>query len=246
MRGFFKKVFFAFAVFATLALGGALFAQSAKPAEKQSEKKTKAELKLDKAELKKAVTIRSNGDIMLRAMPPSKTFIFEIPRNLDLFFARYMPWVDLKVVREKYMSLPDKTPDRIFTEINTVLAKSGSRFNKLAVTDGNIKSRMLDGVHLLWCGAEIANFYQYLSQRTFERNSSSDIDQWKKSLTKKIYKYPNDAVISVYTNLYFIVVGFNPKTSEVAILASNNMEVVQWIAISEMKRFNLGLYEPVW
>ena len=210
-------------------------------------KKTKAELKLDKAELKKKVTNRPNGDIMLRQLPDSTKYLPSFPRNLDLFFNYYFPWVDLDQVLEKYNALPDKTVDGIFVAINSAMAKTGSRFNKLNMTESNIKSRIQSGVHLLWCGANIDNFYQYISNRTNERNSSYNIDDWKKELPKKIFKAPrNESFSGYYTNQYFIVVGINPKSSEVAILAANNMDIVQWIAFSEMKRYNLGLYEPVW
>lgn len=243
--GSLKKLFYACLFLAapiSCFLAGAQESKDAEPP-----KKTKAALKLDKANLKKYVTTRSNGDMMLRQLPDSKNFMPTLPRNLDVFFSYYFPWIDTNEILEKYTALEYKSVDSIFMEINTVMAKSGSRFNKLNMTESNISSRIRSGVHLLWCGADVDNFYQYISNRTGERYSSSNIDDWKKQLPKKIYKSPrNERFSAVYTNQYFIVVGINTNSSEVAILAANNMDVVQWIAFSEMKKYNLGLYEPVW
>ena len=243
--GSLKKLFYAGLLLAALLSCFSAQAQDSK--EGEPAKKSKAELKLDKAKLKKNVTTRANGDIMLRQLPDSKNFMPTMPRNLDVFFSYYFPWIDTKEVLDRYSEIDYKTVEAIFTEINTVMAKSGSRFNKLNMTESNISSRIRSGVHLLWCGADVDNFYQYISNRTGERYSSSNIEDWKKQLPKKIYKpLRTERYSPVYTNQYFIVVGINTNSSEVAILAANNMEVVQWIAFSEMKRYNLGLYEPVW
>ncbi len=242
--GIFRKVLcFVFSI-AILSAG---FASYAAEADSKPVKKTKAALKLNRADLKKNVINRPNGDIMLRPMPDSVKYLPNFPRNLDLFFNYYFPWIDIDKVFEKYSELPDKTVDGIFVAINSVMAKTGSRFSKLNMTESNIKSRIQAGVHLFWCGADIDNFYQYISSRTNDRHSSSNIQEWKKLLPKKIFKSPTNEIFSgYYTKEYFIVVGINPESSEVAILAANNMEIVQWIAFSEMKRYNLGLYEPVW
>lgn len=243
--GIFKRLLFLFALLAISLSGLELVAQDS--ASKVPEKKTKAELKLNKTVLKESVRTRPNGDILLKQFPKPKNFLLTMPRNLDLFFDYYFPWIDTKIILEKYRALEDKTIDGIFNEFNSVLAKTGSRFNKLNITENNIKSRIQNGVHLIWCGAEINNFYQYIANRTADRYSASDIDDWKKSLPKKIFKAPrNETFSSYYTNQYFIVVGVNTKTSEVALMPTNNIDLVQWIAISEMKRYNLGLYEPVW
>lgn len=209
----------------------------------QEKPKTRAELKLDRAALKEKVRTRSNGDIMVGSIPPAPLLADTagMPAFLDCYISYLLPWIDLDEAWEKAKGRNLSSTDAI-SEINAHLAKTGARLRPVALTETNIRQRIQSGIPLYWDSYNNTNMQMFVANRTMSR-TGGDMDAWKKSLSKNLYKQRDSAR---GRSAGFLVLGFNPKTGEVAISPTNSESMAIWITVGEMKRAHNTLYEASW
>lgn len=216
---------------------------------KETAKKGKSELKIDKETLKKKVRTMPNGDTFVGFIPISKDFCVNFPRMLDSYTAYLMPWVDLKEVDETIESRmeganPVDHPQNFLKTVNGAMAKYACRLKKIPTTEVLIKQRIQAGLPLYWFCWEDDNIWGYMSARTLERKSAKP-DEWKKLVAQKLYS-PNFSQLKIRRNSSFLVLGYNAQTGEIAISPANNDASIIWITAQEMKRQDTMLIEASW
>lgn len=220
-----------------------------KAPEKPTEKKGKAELKIDKETLKKKVRVMPNGDTFVGFIPITKELCLNFPRVLDSYTAYLLPWVNIKEIDNILGSKlegrnPVADPQTFLKIVNTAMGKYACRLKRIPTTEVIIKQRIQAGMPLYWFCWEDDNIWGYMSARTLERKAVKPED-WKKLLVQKPYKQNfNQLKVKNYSS--FLVLGYNAKTGEIAISPANNDASIIWITAQEMKKQDTMLIEASW
>ena len=213
-------------------------------------KKRKDQLQLDRAALKKKVVTRKNGDIFAPDIPVAKDLSPNMPRHMDALIAYYFPWVSIPEVD----AMLEKThKDRTILRsvkndlkaVNTALAGSACRFTNINPSLGTIKSKIENGVVLFWVCNNNDNFFMFANNRQTNRAAFTDMSKWRKELAKQTF--PVQQIDPLNRNpQYFLVVGVNMESGEVAVTPTNERASAIFITIAEMKRIHNTLLEPSW
>ena len=244
-----KKIIGAVLILSIALAGIQSFAADKTKDEKETAKKGKSELKIDKEALKKKIRTMPNGDTFVGFIPIAKAFCANFPRALDSYTAYLMPWVDLKeidgIIADKTGdSNPANNPHDFLKAVNGAMAKYACRLKKIPTTEVVIKQRIQAGIPLYWFCWEDDNIWGYMGARTLERKSAKP-EEWKKLVAQKLYK-PNFSQLKTRRNSSFLVLGYNAQTGEIAISPANNDASIIWITAQEMKKQDVMLIEASW